>query len=546
MALKASKPGVLTYLTGFQLREMFLVATRWLEKNAAAIDALNVFPVPDGDTGTNMLLTMKAAVNEAARVDKDNVSLVAAALAHGSLLGARGNSGVILSQILKGLGRGLDDLESVFPSQIALALREAADMAYRGLSQPVEGTMLTVIRDVATAVEKATSSFKDMAGLMEVAAAEAKDSVARTPELLNVLKEAGVVDAGGQGLYLMFAGMAHSLKGEGDNVILLAPVAPASVPPALQAARKKEKAYGYCTEFMVKGDKADPERLRRKLESRGDSLLVVGENGTVKVHIHTTDPGAALKIGTACGSLHDLKIQNMDDQHEDFLQMRRALVPEVKIATVAVVSGSGLGEIFRSLGVTAIVPGGRTMNPSTEDLLRAVEFVPSEKVIVLPNNKNVIPAAVQAASLTKKEVAVLPTASMPEGVAALVAFNRETGMEKNVAEMERAFRRSNTVEIAVAVRAASVGKLRVRKGQYIGFVAGELVAAGAVMEAVILKSLNVAGAGRGGLLTVYYGTEVTAEAAVVLVETLRQRFPNLQIETVNGGQPHYSYIMSLE
>ncbi|MBI4332893.1 MAG: DAK2 domain-containing protein [Chloroflexi bacterium] len=548
MATKASSEvKVRSFCTGFDLREMFAVASRWLEKNAAAIDALNVFPVPDGDTGTNMLFTMKAAVEEASRVKEDNVSLVARALAHGALIGARGNSGVILSQMFKGLALGLDGRPVAYPLEISQALEEAARAAYRGLSKPVEGTMLTVMKDVAAAVREVATNSKDLTSLAVIAVREARDSVARTPELLSVLKEGGVVDAGGQGLYIILEGVLHYLKGEADSIILMSPgIAPASLPPSLKAAEGRQKLYGYCTEFIIKGEKLNPDRVRRKIEARGESVLVVGDDAAVKVHIHTTDPGSVLKIGTAAGSLHDLKIQNMDDQHEDFVQMRRGLARPVRIATVEVVSGTGLEAVIRSLGATAIVPGGQTMNPSTQELLGAIEFVPSDKVIVMPNNKNVILTAQQAASLSKKEVKILPTTSIPQGIAALVAFNQEAELDRNIAEMDKAFRQIRSIEISSAVRGARIGRIRIGKGQFIGFVDGDLKAAGEDRSEVIEKTLAAAGVEKAELLTVYFGAGITAEGAEVTAASLRERHPNLETEVVSGGQPHYSYIMSLE
>lgn len=548
MTIKASSPGKAKAMSGLELREMFSVATIWLEKNAATVDALNVFPVPDGDTGTNMLLTMKSAMDEASRVSQDTVSEVAHALAKGGLMGARGNSGVILSQILKGISLGLDDLENFGPRDFACALEEATTLSYKAVSKPKEGTMLTVMKDVAAAAVESPSA--DLPGMMKTICHEAHVSVERTPELLDVLKEAGVVDAGGQGLYIMFEGMFGYLRGEPDNIkILASEITPASLPPALRAARKKHedrRVYGYCTEFIIKSEKANPDRIRRRLEPRGDSLLVVGDATTIKVHIHTADPGAVLRIGSSAGSLHDLKIQNMDDQHEEFVQMRRSLAVSVKIATVAVASGPGLEDVFRSLGATAIIPGGQTMNPSTEELLRAIEFVPSDKVIILPNNKNVILTARQAATLTKKTVQVLPTRSMPQGAAALLAFNQEVELQRNSFEMEKAMRRVKSIEITTAIRGVKLGKINILKDQYVGLVDGDLKTGGDEMERVVVKALAEAGVGGAELLTIYFGADIKAEEADALVEYLRRRHPNLQIEVVNGGQPHYFYIMSLE
>ncbi len=539
-----------TSCNGLELKEMLSVATNWMEKNASAIDALNVFPVPDGDTGTNMLLTMRAAMEEVARVSDDSASAVAQAMARGSLMGARGNSGVILSQIFKGLAQGLDNAVSFGADGLAYSLQQASLAAYKGLSKPVEGTMLTVTKDVAKVVKAASRNTKDLVDLMEVAVEEARNSVDRTPELLDVLKEAGVVDAGAQGIYIMLDGILHYLRGEADNVTLLAPaIARATLPPALtfaKAGKRKDRHYGYCTELIVRGKKLNPDHVRRKLETKGDSVIVVGDDTTVKLHIHTANPGDVLHYGTSLGSLHDVKVQNMDDQHEDFVQMRRALVPTANIATVVVASGEGMEEVFRSLGATAIVPGGQTMNPSTEELLRAIEFVPSDRVIVLPNDKNVVLAAQQAASLSKKRVHVLPTRSIPQGIAALLAFKSDASLERNAAEMDKARQHIKSIEVTRAVRGARIGKLRVKKGQYIVFLDGDLKVAGDAEIEVADNALLAAGVEKGELVTLYYGAGVEAEDAESFAAILRDRHPQLQVEVVKGGQPNYDYIISLE
>ena len=431
---------------GRELREMFCAATRLLDKNVTIINALNVFPVPDGDTGINMLLTMQSTMAEAAGCSDMDTSAVAEAMARGALMGARGNSGVILSQIMRGFAKGFIGQSAFGPAEMAHALEQASIAAYESISRPCEGTMLTVMKDVAAAArDSVVRDGQDLLALMETVVEEARKSVARTPELLDVLREAGVVDAGGQGVAIIMEGILHYLRGEeeqtdvvGDETLSAAKEAPAVRQPAFVAARSgatEEKAYGYCTELIIKGNDLNQGQIRRWVESQGESALVVGDGETAKVHVHTTHPGTVIEFAISLGSVHDLKIENMDDQHEEFLQVRRAPLPPSDVSVVAVVSGAGLEDVFRSLGTTAIVSGGQSMNPSCADLLQAIDSVPSDKVIVLPNNKNVIPAAKQASTVAKKKVEVLPTRSISQGLSALMGFNSENeGTESELDE----------------------------------------------------------------------------------------------------------------
>lgn len=535
--------------TGHELKEMFSVATCWLEKNAPAINALNVFPVPDGDTGTNMLLTMRSTMGEAARLQVDSVPAVAQAMARGALMGARGNSGVILSQIVRGIADGLGEGLSFGPTEMARAFGSASQLARKAISKPQEGTIITVMTDVAAAANRVVvNNHADLVGFMEVVVREAQKSVDRTPELLEVLKQANVVDAGGQGLQVILDGMLHYLKGEADEVTLLEIAFPATLRPALVVARTHtgEKVYGYCTEFIVRGNDLNPEWIRKTIEANGDSVVVGGDATTVKVHVHTPHPGVVLEFGSSLGSLHGLKIENMDEQNEQFIHMLRAPVPAASIAVVSVVAGDGLEEVFRSLGVTAVVSGGQSMNPSTEEILRAVESVPSDNVIVLPNNKNVVLAAQQAAKLCKKKVSVLATKSIPQGMAAMMAFNCEMQLERNLAEMAEAQQKVRSVEVTRAVRVAKVGELDIKEGQVIGLVDGDIrVACDDIGEAVA-RSLESAGLDNAEILTVYYGADVSAEEARNLVKALGEKYPSQQVELVHGSQPHYSYIISVE
>ncbi|MFC1993556.1 DAK2 domain-containing protein, partial [Chloroflexota bacterium] len=392
-------------IKGQDLREMFSTATSWLEKSAPDIDALNVFPVPDGDTGTNMLLTMRSTVEEAYEVpDGDGtVSAIAQAMAKGALMGARGNSGVILSQIWRGLAQGLADKESITGKDFADALLQASAMAYKGLSNPVEGTILTVIKDASSAAQAQAASYNnDLISVMEAIVDAANESVANTPSLLSVLREAGVVDAGGQGLYTIMEGALRYLRGEIEQMQFRKPQIIASNIPLTtrlpQVVADEEIPYGYCTNFVIEGQSLKPNKVRAKLEKKGQSVIVVGDESTVRIHVHSLDPGSILRYAVDLGTLHQINIRNMDEQYRDFLEMQKGRMIAVDLAIIAVVAGDGLRDVFKSLGATAIVPGGQTMNPSAKELLQAVEAVASDKVIILPNNKNIVLTAEQTKS----------------------------------------------------------------------------------------------------------------------------------------------------
>jgi len=530
---------------------MLVVATDWLEKSASDIDALNVFPVPDGDTGTNMLLTMRSTLEEAYRAPDRSASAVAQAVAKGALMGARGNSGVILSQIWHGLAHGLAEKESFTGRDLADALLLASAMAYKGINNPVEGTILTVIREAASAAEaQAATDSNDIISVMETTIDAASKSVANTPNLLDVLKEAGVVDAGGQGLYTILEGALHYLKGEVEEMQFRKPYMIASTTPVAvrtpQMIAADVEPYGYCTEFLLKGEGLDPERLRTKLKRKGESLIVVGDESTVRVHIHTLYPGNVLHYATALGTVHQVSIRNMDEQHEDYLKMQKEKMPTAEIAIVAVVSGDGLADVFTSLGVTAIVPGGQTMNPSTKDLLQAVNSVASDKVIILPNNKNVVPSANQVQSLTTKVIEVVATETIPQGVAALLAFNSEADLEANAQAMDRAKSAVRSIAITRAVRAAQLGGLNIKKRQAIGFLDGDLVVVGDSNTDVLGEVFAKLDLDEAEVITIYYRADAERTEVEPVILSIREQHPQLQVELVRGGQPHYHYIVSVE
>ena len=537
-------------ISGQELREMFAAATGWLEKSSAEIDALNVFPVPDGDTGTNMLLTMRSTIEEAYRAPDHSASAVAHAMAQGALMGARGNSGVILSQILRGLAQGLSEKESLNATDLASALQESSAMAYKGMSNPVEGTMLTVIKDIATAVQaEAAGNGGDMIAAMEAAVNAAGESVANTPNLLDVLRQAGVVDAGGQGLHTIFDGALRYLRGETEQMrfrkpqIIVTDLHATKLPQMIAA---DEVPYGYCTEFLIKGEELDTDKIRKKLEKKGESLIVVGDDSAARIHIHTIEPGDVVSFASGLGTLHQVSIRNMDEQHHDYLEMQKDRGPAVDTAIVAVVAGDGLSDVFTSLGVTVIVPGGQTMNPSTKDLLQAVEKTASDKAIILPNNKNIVATANQVQSLTEKKIEVVPTTTIPQGVAALLAFDYEANLESNIQIMTRAVSSVKTIEICRAVRAAKLDDLKIKKKQPIGFLDGDLLAVGDSGLEVLNKMLSKLDLGKIEVITIYYGADTKSAEAEQVAGDIRSRYPQLQIEVVRGGQPHYNYIISIE
>ena len=538
-------------INGRELKEMLMTATSWLEKSAADIDALNVFPVPDGDTGTNMLLTMRSSVDEANQTADSSAAGVAQAIARGALLGARGNSGVILSQIWRGLAEGLKDKPSIDGADLAEAMKQASITAYKGISNPVEGTILTVVKDAADAGQaQATKKDADLISVMEAIVTAASESVANTPTLLPVLKDAGVVDAGGQGLYTILEGSLRYLRGEAEQMQFRKPLIIASSIPqpgrAIRISPTEEKPFGYCTEFLLKGSNFNQEKIKTKLKKEGESLIVVGDDNATRIHIHTEDPGKILRYATSLGTVHQVSIRNMDEQHQDYLEMQRDRAPSVDIATIAVVSGEGLSDVFTSLGTTAIVSGGQSMNPSTKELLMAVKAVASDKVILLPNNKNIILTAEQLHSLTDKKVEIVPTQTIPQGVAALLAFDYEADFQTNAQLMKDAKSNVRTIEITRAVRGAHLNGLNIKKKQAIGLLDGELLVAGKSPLDILTKMLAKLDLTNTEIITIYYGVDTEAAEAEEVNASIREQYPRLQIEVIQGGQPYYNYIVSIE
>jgi len=532
------------------LRKMFALGTTWLEKCVPEINAINVFPVPDGDTGTNMLLTMHSAMQEAKQNTDSNASSIAKSMAYGALMGARGNSGVILSQFLRGLAKGLEDKKSFNGKDFAKALVEASEAAYEGIMHPVEGTILTVLKDAANAADiAAKTDSENLLPVVETATEAARDSVARTPDLLPVLREAGVVDAGGQGLYILLDGALHFLKGEADKMKCHKPqLVSANLPLASKMApiAEVEVPYGYCLEFLVEGQKLNLNKLRKKLKKKGQSLIVAGNSSMVRVHIHSFKPGEILDYATHLGTLHQVKVNNMDDQYAEFIKIQKERMPRVDIAIVTVAAGDGFFEVFNSLGATIIVPGGQTMNPSVGELLKAVEAAPSDNIILLPNNKNILHTASQVESLTSKRVKVIPTKTIPQGIAASLAFSYDMDLEENTRAMKEAMTAVKTIGVTKAVRKTRMNGQEIKKGQPIAILNDEtLIAGGNNILDLIFQALTKTNIENTEMVTIYYAAETQAIEVEDIAQKIREGY-HLEVEVVQGGQPHYNYIISLE
>ncbi|HSC51293.1 MAG TPA: DAK2 domain-containing protein [Gaiellaceae bacterium] len=506
-----------------------------LELSRQRIDDLNVYPVPDGDTGSNLTLTARGVVEALDGSTASDRPTLAREATRAALMSARGNSGVILSQIVRGAAEVLGSAATVDTRTLERAVRGASDAAYAAVRTPVEGTMLTVIRELAEAAEarRAGTVPELLAHLVE----RGEESVARTPEQLDVLREAGVVDAGGAGLLELVRGLAAVAAGE----TVAAPVEAAAV--TVDAVHQELSRYRYCTTFVVEGEDLDARALEAELERLGDSLLVVGDSSALKAHVHTDDPGAALSLATRAGAIEGVEIADMHRQTEEREERLLAALPGARTAVVAVVAGDGNRRLFEQLGAERVVEGGQTMNPSTADLHEAIESVGSDEVVLLPNNSNVVMAAEQAARVAGKPVHVVATTSIPAGLAALVAFNAEHSAEENAAAMRAALAGLSTGEIAVATRAASTNGVAVREGEYLALLDGDAVAAGSFDDVSRTLVEHLLAQPRDVL------TLLTGEGAPPLnglLDELSAEHPELELDVHDGGQPHYPLLLSAE
>jgi len=557
----------LQVLNGVELKRIITAAAQVLDDHKEEVNALNVFPVPDGDTGTNMALTLKAAVRDLDNLETDNVSKVASTIARGSLMGARGNSGVILSQYFRGFSDGLANLQTANGPQLAQAFNQAAKTTYKAVMKPVEGTMLTVGRAVAEACMEAVQNEElspvEVWGIGVEAGAKA---LANTPNILPVLKEAGVVDAGGKGLLLALEGAYKALIGELDLKTVTEKPAAAVVQPQEGITRIDGVLVNkYCTEFIIKGSNLKVEEIKKTLEPQGESMLVVGDELVVKVHIHTDHPGKVLEYCSQLGDLTEIAIDNMKLQNETITETEdnhssnvvsfplnkvnsaaNAQSEPKPIGIVAVVPGDGLTEIFTSLGVDYIIHGGQTMNPSTEEIVRAVEEINAETVIILPNNKNVIFSANQAKELCEKRVEVIPTKTIPQGIAAMVGFAEHCDAEENLESMEAEIANVRSGEITFAVRSTKAGELDIEEQDYIGLAEGKIVTAGRSLTAVGLELLEKLVDDDSSLISIYVGNDQDMQAAEEFKAEVEAKFDFCEVELYHGGQPLYYYIMSVE
>lgn len=530
----------LQLIDGLDLVRMIQAGVVLLEKNKSRVDALNVFPVPDGDTGTNMYLTLLSATREAEKRQDQDIAKVGKAISMGSLMGARGNSGVILSQVFRGIAKELEHKEKIDAKGLAAAFQAGSDTAYKAVMKPVEGTILTIVREVARSATATSKKSSDIVQVMQTALDSGKRMLERTPQLLPVLKEAGVVDAGGQGFLYLFEGMILALSPE---AISTAGIAVETVTGPVEIETESDGLeFQYCTETLIRGSRLDIDKIRNELEPLGDSLLVVGEDDLAKVHIHSNHPGRVLETCLLWGNLHDVKINNMEEE----TQARLESLAEVKaIGLVAVGQGEGWQQIMLSLGVDNVVDGGQTMNPSTEDLLKAVADTKAEGVIILPNNKNIIMAAQQARKMADKPVQVVPTTNITQAVAALVAYKSDADLNKVAEAMSEEITRVKTGEVTVAVKDSSINGLQIKAGDFIGLIDDQVrtqgdSAAGMVM--VLLESM----ATDGDLISIFYGADVSGDEAHHLKEQVEASYPDYDIELHYGGQPFYHYLISVE
>ena len=531
---------------------MFSEATALLSANVDAVNALNVFPVPDGDTGTNMHLTMKAVVEEAASVTSTSAADVASAMARGALMGARGNSGVILSQFFKGLASGLENTAVLDGQRLAAALELGREQAYKAVVQPVEGTILTVISTAARAARSTAGSGGSLIEVLESVSVASRESVALTPTMLPVLRQAGVVDAGGHGLAIILEGLRRSAAGDKSPPTEIPPPDPVGVDEHegivstdfLQAA--EEEIYGYCTQIVVQGTDLDVDDIRERVSAMGRSVVVVGDDTVANVHVHAEDPGPVVSLGVSLGVLGRVKIENMDAQRAEYSAARRSEVATGSVGVLAVAAGDGLKSVFESLGAASVLAGGDTMNPSVRELVDAIEQLPAESVVVLPNNKNIVPAARQAAELASKEVGVVPTRSIPHGAAAMLAFDPQVAASLNVERMTEATESVRYGEVTTAVRTADIDGISVQQGDTIGLLDGRLVATGNDPGQVLVEVVSKAEPERGGIVTVYAGEPVSGAAAQATANALEEALSGVDVELISGGQPHYHYLFSVE
>lgn len=549
------------HCNGHQFKKLMKAGLIWLDENHQYVNSLNVFPVPDGDTGTNMLLTMRSAYGRVEELETDHVGKMADTLARGALMGARGNSGVILSQILRGLARALREKETFDVDDLAQAFQSASDTAYGGVMRPVEGTILTVIREGAAEAADAVAKSRDLRFQLERVLERCKQALERTPEQLPILKQAGVVDSGGQGLVFIFEGMLRYVHGKMGDLAEI--VQNASLAQVVNGATAQELAMPesgvlenpYDVQFILMGENLNVEEVRSHIDAMGDSTVVVGDETTIKVHIHVEDPGEPISYGISLGKITDVVVENMQLQMEEIVQTgsplpagapEEVVVEPGQIGVVTVAAGAGLRDIFRSLGAAYIVNGGQTNNPSTEEIFQAIQDVPTDKIIILPNNKNILLAAEAARELSPKTVRVVPTVTIPQGLAAMLSLEPDGDLDDVVEEMEAAAADVVTGQITRATRSVTLDGVAVNEGEFIGLVDGRLCVSGEDLTAVLEQVLADLALDEREILTLYYGRDVAPAEADKTADHIRRLYSDIEVEVVPGGQAHYFYILGAE
>lgn len=543
-------------VNGEHLYYMMSNAANKLELQSEYVNSLNVFPVPDGDTGTNMSMTFRAAVKEIEGMDNKNIGEVSKKLAKGALMGARGNSGVILSQILRGISKGLEGKEEADASEFANALLEGSKSAYKAVMRPTEGTILTIVR---TAGEVAVALKEDnITELMREVCRESKIMLDKTPEMLPALKKAKVVDSGGMGLLIILQGMQEAL----ENGLKVTTGTPQAVKSSVAKAQRSETMseedikFGYCTEFIILGDSNHAEEFKSKVINKGDSLVVVGYEDVIKVHIHTNNPGKVLEEAVKFGELSKIKIDNMREEHREMLEGMYEEAAETeesvaagefkKYAFISVAMGEGMKNIFKDLGVDYVIEGGQTMNPSTQDMLEAIDKLNAKHIFILPNNKNIIMAANQAAEISDKDIRVIPTKTIPQGITCITMFNPEADVEENTEELKEAMEMVKTTSVTYAVRDTEVDGKEIKEGNILGLVEGKIKEVGEdpykVAEDLIDSSVDE----DSELITIFYGKDCEEEKVDALIEKLEGKYEDLDVQCYKGEQPLYYFIMSVE
>lgn len=539
------------------LSRMFLSGAKNLEAKKEWINELNVFPVPDGDTGTNMTLTIMSAASEVSALENPTMKTLAKAISSGSLRGARGNSGVILSQLLRGFTKVIEKSETADAVTFAKAFEKGVETAYKAVMKPKEGTILTVAKGAAVKALEIADDAEDLESFFADVIAEAEAVLAKTPEMLPVLKEAGVVDSGGQGLLEVLKGAFDGFLGKEIDLTFEKPTSGIAVKPV--SAEESNIKFGYCTEFIIMLEKEFPAKeekaFKEYLMSIGDSLVVVADDEIVKVHVHTNDPGQAIQRALTYGQLSNMKIDNMRLEHhekvikeaEKMAAQQAVLEPAKEVGFISVSVGQGMGDIFRELGADYLIEGGQTMNPSTEDVLQAISHVNAKNIFIFPNNKNIILAANQARDLTEdKNIIVIPTKTIPQGITALISYVPDKTVEQNTEEMMEAMGNVKTGQITYAVRDTRIDDKEIRQGDIMGIGDHGILAVGKEIEDTAVATVQEMTDEDSEIISIYYGADVSAEDAEQLAERLEDMYPDYDVELNEGGQPIYYYVVSVE